>query len=476
MTRGVLGVIICPMVDDNLVYSLGKDPEEKNILLVRDGNETSLVAKFSRYGIQYRMVEWEDVLSGAEPLDRDRFTILIYATALGLHSRPEELKSVVEGLARDMQPLVDGIGFYLGTCGNYDWNIPKWCRENGMKPSAMFVDECGNLCHDCVGVNIAGGPKYKEMQKAYCAHLYVFPAMATNFDEFMEADQAEAAATQASLTDEMREALGIEPGKDGYLRWLLSLGGYEHILRIDTGIGDQEEYEKCLLEVAERTHLKIRSPSEEWASMQPTDDLYAECKSFLSQRAASVDLPLLEVERAVLHLRRDDGAVLVEPLQHRFQEVQVLPVHGLVPELVRAELLHDGAGADHRVLPDRCEQLFLGNRCDHGLWTPSGGHKDNPGYLGRLSSSQFLLAICLSPFCHRRGMRMVFFVSGLTCQECGEKLESHIQRQPGVNAAALLVTGKLIIECEDAYAEAIEADVMASAPKAQGDVRVKRVQ
>ena len=71
---------------------------------------------------------------------------------------------------------------------------------------------------------------------------------------------------------------------------------------------------------------------------------------------------------------------------------------------------------------------------------------------------------------------MVFFVSGLTCQECGEKLESHIQRQPGVNAAALLVTGKLIIECEDAYAEAIEADVMASAPKAQGDVRVKRVQ
>ena len=71
---------------------------------------------------------------------------------------------------------------------------------------------------------------------------------------------------------------------------------------------------------------------------------------------------------------------------------------------------------------------------------------------------------------------MVFFVSGLTCQECGEKLESHIQRQPGVIAAALLVTGKLIIECEDAYAEAIEADVMASAPKAQGDVRVKRVQ
>jgi copper chaperone CopZ len=73
-------------------------------------------------------------------------------------------------------------------------------------------------------------------------------------------------------------------------------------------------------------------------------------------------------------------------------------------------------------------------------------------------------------------MRMVFFVTGLTCQECADKLESHIQRQPGVIAAALMVTGRFVIECEDDKAEAVAQEVMVSAPKAQGDVKVKRIQ
>ena len=73
-------------------------------------------------------------------------------------------------------------------------------------------------------------------------------------------------------------------------------------------------------------------------------------------------------------------------------------------------------------------------------------------------------------------MRMLFFVSGLTCQECADKLEAHIQRQPGVIGAALMVTGRFVIECEEDKAEAIAEEVMRSAPKAQGDVKVKRIQ
>lgn len=72
-------------------------------------------------------------------------------------------------------------------------------------------------------------------------------------------------------------------------------------------------------------------------------------------------------------------------------------------------------------------------------------------------------------------MRMLFFVTGLTCQECADKLESHIQRQPGVNGAALMPNGRFIIDCDESYAEAIADEIMQSAPKAQGDVKVKRI-
>lgn len=281
MTNGVLGLIVCPMADDNLIYSLNKDPEEKNVIVVDNKNTKSIKEKLGKIGQDYRLVPWDDIRFGNFVLDPDRFTILVYMIDLGLHSKPDELKTTVEGLTREMQPLVDGIGFYLGTCGNYEWNIPAWCEQKGYKPSAIFCDANGMLCHDCVGINIAGGPKYTELQKKYTGHLYIFPAMATNFDEFMNADQAEAAATEASLTDEMREVLGIEPGRDGYLRWLLKQGGYEYVLKIDTGIGDRENFDKDTERVAERTNLKIKVAEEGWADLQPTDDLYSRCKSFL---------------------------------------------------------------------------------------------------------------------------------------------------------------------------------------------------
>ncbi|MBQ8179185.1 MAG: DUF1638 domain-containing protein [Candidatus Methanomethylophilaceae archaeon] len=282
MISGILGMIVCPMVDDNLVYSLVKDDEPKRIVIVANGNEGSVATKLSKAGVPYETVSWDDVLSGSVVFDTGMYNLILYMIDLGLHSRPDELKRVVEGLTGEMQPYVDAIGFYLGTCGNYEWNIPAWSDGMGYKPSAMFCDRNGCLCHDCVGINIAGGPRYNELQSAYMGHLYVFPAMATNYDEFMEADQAEAAATEASLTDEMREVLGIEPGRDGYMRWLLSLGGYEYILKIDTGIGDRENFEADLQKVAAKTHLKIKEAEEGWATLQPTDDLYAKCKSFLN--------------------------------------------------------------------------------------------------------------------------------------------------------------------------------------------------
>lgn len=283
MAKGVLGIIICPMVDDNLIYSLKKDPEAKRIVILDDESNGSLRRKLDKAGIAYETATWGELRSHEVRFDRGEFNILVRTINLGLHSEPEKLKSTVEDLTRRMQPYVDGMAFYLGMCGNYDWDIARWCSEEGLKPGAMFCDSCGNLCHDCVGINIAGGPKYAEMQKKYVAHLFIFPAMATNFDDFMNADQAQTAATEESLTDEMREVLHIEPGRDGYLRWLLGLGGYQNLLKIDTGLEDPEVFDRDIRRVAERTRLNIREADEGWADLQPTEDLYAKAKSFLAQ-------------------------------------------------------------------------------------------------------------------------------------------------------------------------------------------------
>lgn len=82
------------------------------------------------------------------------------------------------------------------------------------------------------------------------------------------------------MTPEMMEMIGIEPGQDGYMRWLLSLGHCEHMLKLDNGIGN-EGFDENLAKLAERTRLDIRDAEPGWASLQPTVDLYARCKSLL---------------------------------------------------------------------------------------------------------------------------------------------------------------------------------------------------
>ncbi len=283
MAKGILGVIICPMLDDNLVYSLDKDPERKDIVLANTGNQEPIVRRLERCGIPYRISGWDDIISGNAELDREGFTVLVYSLNLGLHARPDVLRSRVESTAKEMQPVVDAIGFYLGTCGNEGWDIPAWCDSMGFKPSATFRDPQRNLCPDGVGVNIGGGPRYLELLKRYPKHIFVFPAFAVNKDEFNEANRAESEAAMDSLDEGMLRELGIEPGPNAYERWLLKTGGYEHYLRIETGLGDREEFEAALKELQGTSGLKERVPAESWGSLQPTDDLYSECKSFLGR-------------------------------------------------------------------------------------------------------------------------------------------------------------------------------------------------
>ena len=148
----------------------------------------------------------------------------------------------------------------------------------------MFCDADGNLCHDCVGVAISGGPRYLEMEKRYPGYMFMFPSMVNNYEEFMMANNRESVEATKNLTPEMMEILGIEPGQDGYMRWLLKLGHYEHMLKLDNGIGvDDADFDEGLEKLKARNHLDVVEAEPGWASTQPTLDLYSRCKRMLDE-------------------------------------------------------------------------------------------------------------------------------------------------------------------------------------------------
>lgn len=282
MTEGVLGIIGCPMLEDNLIHCLKDDPDAKDIAIIENENIGPLRRKLEARGIPFRLVGMDDVLAGRYVPTEGAFNLLVYEFSLGKHAYPDKLKEDVEDVTGKLQPYVDAIGFYLGTCGNFDWDIPRWCESEGYKPSAMFCDADGNLCHDCVGVAIAGGPRYLEMEKRYPGCMFMFPSMVINYDEFMLANNRESVEATRRLTPDMMEALGIEPGEDGYMRWLLSLGNYRHLLKLDNGIGDEDGgFDEGLEKLKARMRLDVMDAEPGWASTQPTVDLYRKCKMML---------------------------------------------------------------------------------------------------------------------------------------------------------------------------------------------------
>lgn len=111
------------------------------------------------------------------------------------------------------------------------------------------------------------------------------PMLEDNLIHCLRDDSEEEDITE-HMTPEMMEMLGIEPGQDGYMRWLLSLGHYEHMLKLDNGIGN-EGFDENLANLAERTRLDIRDAEPGWANIQLTVDLYARCKSLLGRNPGS---------------------------------------------------------------------------------------------------------------------------------------------------------------------------------------------
>ena len=57
MTRGILGVIACPMLEDELIYSVSHDPEEKNVCVLDTPYNGSLKRKLKSNGVRYTTMD-----------------------------------------------------------------------------------------------------------------------------------------------------------------------------------------------------------------------------------------------------------------------------------------------------------------------------------------------------------------------------------------------------------------------------------
>lgn len=269
MTQGKLLMVVCPILEDELIYNLSTDKEEKNVFLLANDHTTMIKPKLAKNNIPYTEIPENDYLSGKEKIPDDGFNVIIWMMNLGLHEEPKDLKAEVYADLKKIDGRIDGIMMYYGLCGQAFNDILDWSKENMKTPVTIFKDKSGKICDDCICVPIGGTDRYYELLKKYPGVMYLTPAFACSQDELL-------------LKMEMFKGLEND-GKANYemLKMILDMAGYTTTMKIDTHIGDQEHFQSECERYAKNLGLKLTELEEGWTSTQIADDTYAEAKSFL---------------------------------------------------------------------------------------------------------------------------------------------------------------------------------------------------
>ena len=96
MKKGTLCVIMCPMLEDELLYSLSNDPDPKRIYLADVSPASTIKPKLAEKGLEYTLISESEFLNWTFDHDPEAYNVVIYSNDLGLHAEPKVLKATLE--------------------------------------------------------------------------------------------------------------------------------------------------------------------------------------------------------------------------------------------------------------------------------------------------------------------------------------------------------------------------------------------
>ncbi|MCL2149033.1 MAG: DUF1638 domain-containing protein [Methanomassiliicoccaceae archaeon] len=268
MTKGTIGIIGCPILEDELVYALSNEKEEKRVFVVDTPPSRTLRGKLERRGVPFTVIDQWEFDNGLDGIDRgEGFNIVVIMNKLGLHMEPKSLRQTIEDQLRFYQSRFDAIALYYGSCGNAGWDVSKWASGAIGTPVFVFRDGNEDVCDDCIGVAVGGHSRYCDFVRKHTGMLFVTPAMAGNWGEFSK---------------ELDIAKGFDAMGIHNLREVFEFYGYKNAVRIDTGIGiSAEEMDRGCEHVADTTGLEFITAAPGTVDLYPAERLYRDAKNAL---------------------------------------------------------------------------------------------------------------------------------------------------------------------------------------------------
>ena len=266
MTKGRLGMIVCPMLEDEAIYNIKNDPEIDDVYLVNTAFNETIIPKLRQHGVNYQTISTVKALSG--DFDKDKYSVIIWVMFMGLHEDIDMLNMEVTNQIITMCRSVDSIMLYYGRCGRGLDNICKWASTNIPIPVMIFRNRDGTMCDDCICVPVGGTDRYLSLLRKYPGRLYFTPAMASNFEGFLSS---------------MELFNGLDTKNTEIMRLILDMAGYTEVMEFQTGMGDQKNFKENIRQFTEKYGLEWKKLEEGWADSSLTDMNYNNAKKTMTR-------------------------------------------------------------------------------------------------------------------------------------------------------------------------------------------------
>lgn len=234
--QGMMGIIGCKLFEDEVVHLLLRDRDIGTLVVVENEDSKGVLRKVGQGpGFDIRTVSEEDLGSLEAP---DGYSILLWMKPMALHQKPDKLNEDVSASIKRVEGSCKVILLFYGLCGNAFKRIDD-LSERSSVPLVILKDAQGQVVDDCIGTVLGGTDEYYQELKRASGTFFLTPMWAENWREMFHKVQI--------LPD---------PNDIEGARYVFECVGYKNVIKLDTGLGDREKFERDIDEFATLFNFK----------------------------------------------------------------------------------------------------------------------------------------------------------------------------------------------------------------------------
>lgn len=236
----VLGIVGCEVLMNEIAHVISMDGDVSSVIVI-DTPESRELAERLKVLSPSKTIEIKTEAEVGTNVPGIGTKVIVKVMPIGLHQRKTELREEVLAQAMKMQKVCGSILIFYGLCGNAFRDIERLTNDF-TAPVTILRDDRSLIVDDCVGAELGGTEEYLAYLRSEHGEYPLNAMWAEKWRHYMFETQL------------LRDPSDLEEAK-----MVFQCMGYSRVAKLDTGLGDPNEFEKEVREFASLFELEVVS-------------------------------------------------------------------------------------------------------------------------------------------------------------------------------------------------------------------------